>query len=104
MLLLVNYILGVLFSILDLLEVLFDTIRIDQAFLKILATVIHRESLCHVLLNLNHIVENFDSEIFVLLEIHHGVLSAADIPRISTAIHTCIIIEAQSALGDQPGC
>jgi len=68
-----------LFTLLDFLEILLDTIRVDQTLLQVLATIVHGEALSHLFFNLDHVVENFNRKILVTLEVDSWILSSVEI-------------------------
>ena len=59
--------------LLNLPQVLLDTIRVDQAFLEVLSSIVHGEASGHLLLYLDHVVEDFNSKVFVTLEVDRRV-------------------------------
>ena len=75
---------------LDLLKVLLDTIWVDQALLQVLASIVHGKAGGHFLLDLDHVVEDLDGEVFVSLEVDCRVLGHTVEARFSEARTTLV--------------
>ena len=60
--------------ILDLAEIVFDSVYVNQTFLQVLAPIEHSETICHLLLNMDHVVQDLFCFVFISLKIHCWVL------------------------------